>query len=109
MYDEATNGLPELAGAVGLGGTCGRRTEAVLLVALRVAAPAVRAVRSADRANMVSVSWLGARAEWINGVVGGGDVGGVGWNHFFNAKLGSLSQQERARCDWPPTTPPPNA
>ena len=34
-------------------GPPGGRTEAVLLAALRAAAPAVRAVRSADRANMV--------------------------------------------------------
>ena len=33
------------------------RTEAVLLAALRAAAPAVRAERSADRANMATCSW----------------------------------------------------
>jgi len=57
----------ELAGAVGLGRVFERRTEEVLLVALRVALPAERAVRRADRANMLSVSWLGARTRWING------------------------------------------
>jgi len=35
--------------------------EVVLLVALRAAAPAERAVRSADRANMLIQSWPGAR------------------------------------------------
>jgi len=49
----------ELAGAVGCDGMAGRRTEAVLLAALRAAAPAVRAERRADRANMVTCSWLG--------------------------------------------------
>jgi hypothetical protein len=84
---------------LGWGRVCGSRTEAVLLVALRVAAPAERAVRSADRANMLSVSWLGARREWINGVVDGGDRGGVGLDHFAE-KLGRLSQQERLSSDW---------
>jgi hypothetical protein len=50
-----------LAGAMGLRRVCGSRTEAVLLEALRVAAPAERAVRSADRANMLCVCWPGAR------------------------------------------------
>ena len=106
MHDEAIDGLAELAGAVELGVACGRRTEAVLLVALRVAAQAERAVRSADRANMLSVSWLGARRGRINGFVGGGDRGGVGpLTSCQNAKLGRLSQQERDGCDWPHTTP----
>jgi hypothetical protein len=83
----------------------GSRTEAVLLGALRAAAPAERAVRSADRANMLSVSWLGARREWINGVVDGGDSGGVGSNRLQMrlAKLGGTnrgSQQERDCPDW---------
>ena len=83
-------------GGVGLGEIFGSRTEAVLEVALRVAAPAERAVRSADRANMLSVSWLGARRGRINGFVGGGDRGGVGpLISCQNAKLGRLSQQER--------------
>lgn len=43
----------KLAGAVGGNGASEGRTEAVLLAALRAAAPAERAVRSADRANMV--------------------------------------------------------
>ena len=42
-----------LAGAGRVVMASGGRTEAVLLAALRAAAPAVRAVRSADRANMV--------------------------------------------------------
>jgi hypothetical protein len=48
---------------------------------------------------MLSVSWLGARREWINGVVDGGDRGGVGLDHFAE-KLGRLSQQERLGSDW---------
>jgi hypothetical protein len=85
------------------GGVFGSRTEAVLLVALRVAAPAERAIRSADRANMLSVSWLGARKEWINGVVDGGDRGGVtGSLLLAKENLGRASQQERICPDWPP-------
>jgi hypothetical protein len=53
----------ELAGAMGCRGMTGRRTEVVLLAALRAAAPAVRAERSADRANMVTCSWLGGYGE----------------------------------------------
>jgi hypothetical protein len=66
MMPSTKNAL-ELAGGVGLGRVFERRTEEVLLVALRVALPAERAVRRADRANMLSVSWLGARRRWING------------------------------------------
>lgn len=45
--------------AVGRHGMTRGRTEAVLLAALRAVAPAVRAERSADRANMATCSWLG--------------------------------------------------
>jgi hypothetical protein len=51
-HDEPADGLLELAGAVGRARVGGFRTEAVLLEALRVAAPAVRADRRAERANM---------------------------------------------------------
>jgi hypothetical protein len=71
---DADDASSRFAGVVGLGWwVCGSRTEAVLLEALSVVAPAVRAVRSADRANMLYVSWPGARRRWINGVAGGGD------------------------------------
>ena len=62
-----------LAGAVGVDGAAGSRTWAVLLVALRAPAPTERAVRSAERANMVMAPsrrggeggqlgcWLGCR------------------------------------------------
>lgn len=54
----------ELAGAVGCSGMAGRcRTEAVLLVALRAVAPTERAERRADRANMMSWSWLAGCGE----------------------------------------------
>ena len=43
----------EVGGAAGWNRMTGGRTEAVLLVALRVAAPIERAERKADRANMV--------------------------------------------------------
>jgi hypothetical protein len=77
------------------GEACGSRTEAVLEVALRVAAPAERAERSADRANMLSGSWLGAGREWINGVVDGGDRGAVGTHRSCtNAKLGVTKSAE---------------
>lgn len=52
-------------------GMTGRRTEAVLEVALREAAPTERAERRADRANMVSWSWLAGCGE------GRGSVGGA--------------------------------
>jgi len=70
---EAGDASSGAAGVLGMGWVCGSRTEAVLLVALRAATPAERAVRSADRANMLYVSWPGARRGWINGVAGGGD------------------------------------
>lgn len=92
-------GLLELAGAVGLGCVAGRRTEAVLLEALRAAAPAERAVRSADRANMLNSSWLGARKEWINGVVDGGVKCGGSSRRFpisCEAWRASQSQQQIA-------------
>jgi hypothetical protein len=41
----------------------GCRTEAVLLAALRATAPTERAERRADRANIVSWSWLGGCGE----------------------------------------------
>lgn len=53
----------ELAGAVGCNGMAGRRTEAVLLAALRAVAPTERADRRADRANMMSWSWLAGCGE----------------------------------------------
>jgi hypothetical protein len=53
----------ELAGAVGCHGMIERRTEAVLLAALRAAAPAERTELSAERANMVTCSWLGGYGE----------------------------------------------
>jgi hypothetical protein len=100
---QSADGPLALAGGCRLGGVFGSRTEAVLLVALRVAAPAERAVRSADRANMLSVSWLGARKEWINGVVDGGDRGGVAGSLLLaKENLGRASQQERICPDWPP-------
>lgn len=66
----------ELAGAGGGCETSGSRTEAVLLAALRAAAPAVRAVRSADRANMLMFGRLGAGTEEGQWGGGGGDSGG---------------------------------
>jgi hypothetical protein len=54
--DAIAQGHDEVARAGGrrrLAGLPGGRTEVVLVAALRAAAPAVRAVRSADRANMV--------------------------------------------------------
>jgi hypothetical protein len=75
------------------------RTEAVLEVALRVAAPAERAERSADRANMLSVGRLGAKGEGINGVVGGGDRRRDGTHRSCtNAKLGATKSAEAL---WP--------
>ena len=52
-----------LVGAAGCHGMAGRRTEDVLLVALRAVAPTERAERRADRANMVSWSWLAGCGE----------------------------------------------
>lgn len=78
------------------------RTEDGLLVALRAAAPAVRAVRSAERANMVVCSWLGAIGRVDQWVVGGGDsgVGGLSGRNFFAQGL-ARPNQVSSRCDWP--------
>jgi hypothetical protein len=67
-HDEHADGLLELAGAVGRARVGGFRTEAVLLEALRVAAPAVRADRRAERANMVC-------CEQAQGEEGSGSMG----------------------------------
>lgn len=54
------------------------RTEAVLGTAVRAEAAAVRAVRRAERANMVKRSRLGAERGGGPGVKGNGVGGGVG-------------------------------
>lgn len=99
-----------LAGAVGGYGMTGSRTEAVLLAALRAAAPTERAERSAERTNML-MARSRRRGEEVNWGAGGGG-GGVGrpagMGQVLRAQLQSANPSAqtglvRAPSDWPST------
>ena len=79
----------------------GIRTEAGLLVALRAAVPAVRAVRSADRANMLMFCWPVTRSgvdQWgLPAVV---IVVMLSWRSQL-LRGGLATNQGKDGCDWP--------
>lgn len=82
MY-ESRQWMADVGGSCRLEEGVGMRTEAVLLVALRAAAPAERAVRSADRANMLWVKLApggegrGSMASWAVVIVLDVDDAGI--------------------------------
>ena len=83
----------KLAAAGGCNGMGWRRTEAVLDVALRPVAPTERAVRRADRANMVSWSWLagcGERRGAVGLLAGGVVKSSSGKTSLPRTKIGNV-------------------